>query len=200
MPASTFNAFHQASSARLLYPKQVNIRSKTKGGARTARSLSQSANANRLLFVRFLADLLDQRFTMPGTSIRVGLDPILGLIPGIGDALANIAGSAILVIAVQLNVPKIVLIRMGLNLAANALIGAIPVFGDIFSIWFRSNAKNADLVERYAGSETRRAGLEDWLFVAGIISAVVLIGFGIIVALVWTIGWLGVAWGEGSLI
>jgi hypothetical protein len=151
-------------------------------------------DANRLLFVRFLADLLDQRFTIPGTSIRVGLDPILGLIPGIGDALANIAGSAILVIAVQLNVPKIVLIRMGLNLAANALIGAIPVFGDIFSIWFRSNAKNADLLERYAGSETRRAGLEDWFFVAGIISAVVLIGFGIIVAVVWLVGWLGVDW------
>ena len=68
----------------------------------------------------------------------------MGLIPGIGDALANIAGSAILVIEVQLNVSKIIVIRMGLNLATNALIGAIPVFGDIFSIWFRSNAKNAD--------------------------------------------------------
>jgi len=172
---------------------KMSMRSETKGGAWTARSLPRSADANRLLFVRFLADLLDQRFTIPGTSIRVGLDPILGLIPGIGDALANIAGSAILVIAVQLNVPRIVLIRMGLNLAANALIGAIPVFGDIFSIWFRSNAKNAKLLERYAGSEARRAGVEDWLFVAGIISAVVLIGFGIIVAIVWLIGWLGIA-------
>jgi hypothetical protein len=165
------------------------MRSDTKGGARTA----GSADANRLIFVRFLADLLDQRFTIPGTSIRVGLDPILGLIPGIGDALANIAGSAILVIAVQLNVPKIVLIRMGLNVASNALIGAIPVFGDIFSIWFRSNAQNADLLERYAGKETHRAGLEDWLFVAGIISAVVLFGVGIILAIVWVIGWLRMA-------
>ena len=117
----------------------------------------------------------------------------MGLIPGIGDALANIAGSAILVIAVQLNVPKIVLIRMGLNVASNALIGAIPVFGDIFSIWFRSNAKNADLLERYAGRKTHRAGLEDWLFVAGIISAVVLFGVGIILAIVWVIGWLRMA-------
>ena len=164
--------------------------------ARTARSRPRSADVNRLLFVRFLADLLDQRFTIPGTSIRVGLDPIVGLIPGIGDALANIAGSAILIIAVQLNIPKIVLTRMGLNIAANALIGAIPVFGAIFSIWFRSNAKNADLLERYAASERRRAGLADWLFVAGIISAVLLVGFGIIVALVWVIGWLGAAWGR----
>jgi len=175
---------------------KMSMRSQTMGSARTARSRPRSADVNRLLFVRFLADLLDQRFTIPGTSIRVGLDPILGLIPGIGDALANIAGSAILIIAVQLNVPKIVLIRMGLNVAANALIGAIPILGDIFSIWFRSNAKNADLLERYAGSERRRAGLDDWLFVAGIISAVVLIGFGIILAIVWVIGWLGAAWGR----
>jgi Domain of unknown function (DUF4112) len=166
------------------------MRSETNAGARMSRSLPRST-ASRLHFVRFLADLLDQRFTIPGTSIRVGLDPILGLVPGIGDALANIAGSAILVIAVQLNVPKIVLMRMGLNLAANALIGAIPVFGDIFSIGFRSNAKNAELLERYVGSDARRAGLDDWLFVAGLISAVVLIGFGIIMAIIWLIGWLG---------
>ena len=183
--------------ARILrHAGYVVMRSQTMGSGRTARSRPRSADVNRLLFVRFLADLLDQRFTIPGTSIRVGLDPILGLIPGIGDALANIAGSAILIIAVQLNVPKIVLIRMGLNVAANALIGAIPILGDIFSIWFRSNAKNADLLERYVGSERRRAGLGDWLFVAGIISAVVLIGFGIILAIVWVIGWLGAAWGR----
>jgi len=174
----------------------MSTRSETKGSAWTARSLPRSADANRLLFARFLADLLDQRFTIPGTSIRIGLDPILGLIPGIGDALANIVGSAILVIAAQLNVPKIVLVRMGLNVAANALIGAIPVFGDIFSIWFRSNVKNADLLERYARSEAQRAGLNDWLFVAGIISAVVLIVCGMIVAIVWLIGWLGAAWGR----
>jgi uncharacterized protein DUF4112 len=166
------------------------VRSQTEGGAWTARSLPRSADANRLGFVRFLANLLDQRFTIPGTSIRVGLDPLLGLIPGIGDVLANMAGSAILLIAVQLNVPKIVLLRMGLNLAANALIGAIPVFGDIFSIWFRSNAKNADLLERYVESKTGRAGPKDWLFVAGIIAAVLLIGFGITAAILWMIGWL----------
>jgi hypothetical protein len=152
---------------------------------------SQSTDRNRILFARFLADLLDQRFTIPGTSIRVGLDPILGLIPGIGDALANIAGSAILLIAAQLNVPKIVLIRMGLNVAVNALIGAIPIFGDIFSIWFRSNARNANLLERYAATRTRRAGLNDWLFVIGIIAAVVLIVVGTIVSIVWLIRLLG---------
>jgi hypothetical protein len=143
--------------------------------------------AKRLSFVRFLADLLDQRFTIPGTSIRIGLDPILGLIPGVGDALANITGSAILLIAAQFRLPKIVLLRMGLNVALNAIIGAIPVFGDIFSIWFRSNVKNAQLLERYATTETPRAGPNDWLFVAGIIAGLVLLVLGILVGLAWLV-------------
>ena len=150
-------------------------------------STTRATAAKRLLFVRFLADLLDQRFTIPGTSIRIGLDPILGLIPGIGDVLANTIGSAILVIAAQFRLPKIVLLRMGLNVALNTIIGAIPVFGDIFSIWFRSNVKNAQLLERYAATGVRRAGLSDWLFVAGIIAGLILIVVGILVALAWMV-------------
>jgi uncharacterized membrane protein len=76
---------------------------------------------------------------------------------------------------------------MGLNVALNTIIGAIPVFGDIFSIWFRSNVKNAQLLERYAAREVRRAGLSDWLFVAGIVAALILIVVGILVALGWMI-------------
>jgi hypothetical protein len=167
----------------------MSMRSEGKRGASV-----QPAAARRLLFARFLADLLDQRFTIPGTSIRIGLDPILGLIPGIGDAIANIAGSAILVIAARFHLPKIVLLRMGLNVAINAIIGAIPIFGDVFSIWFRSNAKNAELLERYAGMEARRAERNDWLFVAGIISAIVLLGLGIIVALAWLVRELATGW------
>src|ERR1041385_5448337 len=99
------------------------------------RTVDRSANrhtvkkTDRLWLARFLADLLDQRFTIPGTSIRIGLDPIISLIPGVGDLIANLAGSAILLVAAKLGVPKIVLIRMGLNIAINASIGAIPLFG-----------------------------------------------------------------------
>src|SRR6266545_6509133 len=107
--------------------------------------------AELLRFARFLADLLDQRFTIPGTSIRTGLDPIISLIPGIGDLLANLTGSLILVIAAQLGVPKVVLVRMGVNIAINTIIGAIPIFGDITSIWFRSNVRNVDLLQHYLG-------------------------------------------------
>ena len=136
-------------------------------------------------FARFLADLLDQRFIIPGTDIRIGLDPLMDLIPGVGDALANLAGMLILVVAAQMKVPKIVLARMGLNVALNALIGAVPVAGAVFSIWFRSNAMNAALLERYAAAERRRAAPGDWLFVVGVIAAVLLVIIGAVAAVVW---------------
>jgi Domain of unknown function (DUF4112) len=145
------------------------------------------SSAERIALARFLADLLDQRFTIPGTSIRFGLDPLLGLIPGIGDAVANLAGSAILLIAAQYRLPKIILLRMGLNVAFNALIGAIPIFGDVFSIWFRSNVRNARLLERYvsAGRQAPTAG--DWIFVLTVILGIVLLLIGTFVVLVWLI-------------
>ena len=144
-------------------------------------------SAERLALARFLAELLDRRFTIPGTSIRFGLDPVLGLIPGIGDALANLAGSAILLIAAQYRLPKIVLLRMGLNVAFNALIGMIPVVGDVFSIWFRSNLKNAQLLERYISAERQTSGAGDWIFVLGVILAIVLLLIGTFVVFVWLV-------------
>jgi hypothetical protein len=152
---------------------------------------SRSTAENRTRLARFLADLLDQRFTIPGTSIRIGLDPLIGLIPGIGDAVANLTGTLIILIAARCNVPKIVLIRMGLNVAANALIGAVPFFGDILSIWFRSNVRNADLLERYATGAPGRAAWSDWLFVIAILTVVVLILAAIILALIWLLRSIG---------
>lgn len=144
-----------------------------------------SRSSQRILFAKFLAELLDQRFTIPGTSIRIGLDPILGLIPGIGDGLANLAGSAILLIAAQYRLPKIVLLRMGLNIAVNAMIGIIPIFGDIFSIWFRSNVKNAQLLERYVSAEGQESTATDWIFVSAVIVGILLLLIGIVIATAW---------------
>ena len=146
-----------------------------------------SSSAQRFSLAKFLADWLDQRFTIPGTSIRIGLDPILGLIPGIGDMIANLAGSAIILIAAQYRLPKIVLLRMGLNVALNAMIGAIPVFGDIFSIWFRSNVKNAQLLERYVSVETRSSTFGNWIFVIAVIIGIILLLTVILVATIWLI-------------
>jgi hypothetical protein len=151
------------------------------------RRINRSAvyETDRLWFARFLADLLDQRFTIPGTSIRIGLDPIISLIPGVGDLLANLTGSMILIIAAQLGVPKVVLVRMGINIAANTIIGVIPIFGDIVSIWFRSNVRNVALLERYLGRPSKRVELGDWLFVLGLIVGLLALLGGIVVAGVW---------------
>ena len=146
-----------------------------------------ASSSQKVRFARFLAELLDQRFTIPGTSIRIGLDPILGLIPGIGDGLANIAGSTILLIAAQYRLPKIVILRMGLNVALNAMIGAVPIFGDIFSIWFRSNVKNVQLLERYLGADERESTFGNWIFVIAIVGGIILLLIGILLGTVWLI-------------
>ena len=158
-----------------------------------AMNIARTANRERVIerdrlgLARFLADLLDQRFTIPGTSIRIGLDPIVSLIPGIGDLLANLTGSFIIVIAAQLGVPKIVLTRMGINVAINTLLGAVPIFGDVISIWYRSNVKNVELLERYVGRQSERADRKDWLFVIALVVGLLLLLGGIVVFGVWVI-------------
>jgi hypothetical protein len=146
-----------------------------------------SKQSKDLSLARFIADLLDQRFTIPGTSIRIGLDPLLGLIPGVGDAIANLAGSAILLIAAQYRLPRVVLLRMAVNVAINAIIGAIPIFGDVFSIWFRSNAKNAQLLERYVAAPGRRPASRDWAFMAAVIAGILLFLIGTFVVMAWLV-------------
>ena len=128
---------------------------------------------DQLRLARFLADLLDQRFTIPGTSIRIGLDPIIGLIPGIGDLVANLTGSVILILAARVGVPKIALVRMGINVAANTLLGTVPFLGDVLSIWFRSNVRNVELLQRYLGRPANRAVLGDWLLVIALLIALI---------------------------
>jgi hypothetical protein len=156
--------------------------------ANSTLAAERDRSAQRLRIARFLADLLDRRFTIPGTSIRIGLDPILGLVPAVGDLLANLTGSTILLIAAQLHVPKIILLRMGLNIAVNALIGALPVFGDVFSIWFRSNVKNVQLLERYAGAPQRKSTATDKLLVVAVIAGVLAVILGILFGFIWLLG------------
>ena len=154
--------------------------------ARSA-SRERAFETDRLWLARFLADLLDQRFTIPGTSIRIGLDPIVSLIPGVGDLLANLTGSFILVIAAQLGVPKIVIARMGINVAINTLLGAVPIFGNVISIWYRSNVKNVELLERYVGRQAKGADSKDWLFVIALIVGLLLLLGGIVVFGIWLV-------------
>jgi hypothetical protein len=76
---------------------------------------------------------------------------------------------------------------MGLNVALNAMLGAIPVLGDIFSIWFRSNLENARLLERHVGAEGRRSTFGNWIFVVAVIGGLLLLSIAILLATLWLI-------------
>ena len=95
-----------------------------------------------------LSRLLDSSIPLPG-GFRIGLDGILGLIPGVGDALGGILSSIILYQAYQRNVPKMVLLRMLLNVMIDAFFGAIPILGDLFDFFWKANEKNARLLDAY---------------------------------------------------
>ena len=117
---------------------------------------------------RWLALIMDEVIRVPGTNFRFGLDPLLGLIPGIGDTSSALVSAVALIQAVRLGVPKILIARMGLNILVNEVIGIIPVLGDAFSFWFKSNARNYDIIKNHRlGSSPPRGS--DWLFVIGIL-------------------------------
>lgn len=144
------------------------------------------AREHLLAIADILAKALDTTVKIPGTSWYIGLDPILGLIPGVGDALANLIGTIILGIATRLQIPRIVLARMSLNLLINGTVGAIPFVGDIFSIWFRSHARNAALL-REAAMKPDRETHADWFYVAGIIGGTVALMLAMIAFVVWLV-------------
>jgi Domain of unknown function (DUF4112) len=100
--------------------------------------------------LRAWAELLDSRFRIPGTQIRFGLDPILSLIPGVGELASPAFTVLLLVQGLRQRVPKVVLFRMVVNALLDALIGAIPVAGNIGDIFWRANIVNLALLERHA--------------------------------------------------
>ena len=127
------------------------------------RSLSPG-QVTRIDGLRRVAQLLDSAFVIPGTSYRVGLDPILGLVPGIGDLVSPLFTIGILWQANDLRIPRVVQLRMIFNVAIDAFVGAVPVVGDLFDFAWKSNAMNLALLEKHAEVETH-ASAGDWLFV-----------------------------------
>ena len=101
---------------------------------------------------------LDELVAVPGTPIRVGLDPIVGLIPVVGDAVSAIVGAWVIGEAARFGIPRLVLGRMIVNLVVDLAIGAIPLLGDLYDVAFRSNSRNLELFRRHAlesGASTR---------------------------------------------
>ena len=127
-----------------------------------------------------LSWMMDDLITIPGLNWRLGLDALVGLIPGFGDAATSLVSFYILASAVRYRVPKITLFRMGLNLGIDYVVGSLPFVGDLFDAWWKSNQRNVTLLAERAtvsANEAREGKLSDWLFVSLII--VLLIGLAV---------------------
>ncbi|HEX3853870.1 MAG TPA: DUF4112 domain-containing protein [Polyangiaceae bacterium] len=113
-----------------------------------------------------LARVLDDAVSIPGTRIGIGLDAILGfLLPTVGDAATGIASLALLVLGFQMRVPRVVLLRMVFNIALDTLLGSVPLLGDVFDLFWRSNRRNLELLQRCEQNPGRPAAFADYLVV-----------------------------------
>lgn len=105
--------------------------------------------------ITLVAKLMDSAFLIPGLNRRVGLDAVLGLIPGVGDALSAAIASYIIWEARQLGLPRWKIARMIGNTAVDTAIGVIPFAGDVFDAFFKSNQRNLRIIHEHLGTPKR---------------------------------------------
>jgi hypothetical protein len=119
-------------------------------------SMSREA---RIARIDALANLLDSAILIPGTDIRLGLDALIGLVPGIGDAITTALGLYIVNEARALGAPRLVIARMVANVALDGVVGAVPLVGDVFDVAWRANRRNMKLLRDHLD---RTEGRRDW--------------------------------------
>ncbi|AFK19769.1 DUF4112 domain-containing protein [Haloferax mediterranei ATCC 33500] len=150
------------------------------------------ATLDRLHTVSFY---LDEAFEIPGTNYRIGLDPLLGLVPGIGDATAAALSAYILVEAAMLGVPRATLARMFGNILLDSTVGSLPLVGDVFDAVWKANARNVRLLEARYEDPSREAVEADrrFLIAAVVLIMILLVALGVATTLaaLWILGQAG---------
>jgi hypothetical protein len=120
-----------------------------------------------------LVTLLDDRFRIPGTDFRFGLDPIIGLLfPGVGDAVTGVGSVGLLALALRRGVPRVILMRMILNILVDVVAGALPIVGDIFDAAYKSNRRNLELIRQHEGTDSKPTRWDYVIVTLGIILAI----------------------------
>src|SRR5919198_3691818 len=109
----------------------------------------RSTPSPRVVRLRRLSYLLDNSIPIPGTPFRIGVDSIIGLIPGVGDLVGGAFSLYIIFEAARLGVPRSLIARMGWNVAIDVLVGAVPLLGDLFDAGWKANVRNLALLERH---------------------------------------------------
>ena len=104
---------------------------------------------NQLKSLEKLSKLMDAQFTIPGTNIKFGLDALIGLMPGVGDLSTFAISGYMLFIMAKNGASGFVLARMILNILVDAIVGAVPILGDIFDVAFKANTRNMRLMNQY---------------------------------------------------
>ena len=133
-----------------------------------------------------LARVLDDLIRIPGTNIGVGLDPIIGLVPGVGDMAGGLLSTYILMVAARQGAPTSVLLRMLGNIALDSLVGVVPVVGDLFDFGVKANRRNVDLLERYLETPGQVKAASRGV-VGAVLAGAVLIVVGMIALGVWAV-------------
>jgi hypothetical protein len=118
--------------------------------------MNPSSEKSRISRLDRFSQLLDSAFRIPGTDFRIGVDAILGLIPGVGDTLGAVLSSYIIFEAARLGLPKKILLRMVGNVAVELIVGAVPILGDIFDIAWKANIRNFALLRAHAAVSVPR--------------------------------------------
>ena len=143
--------------------------------------------------LELLARWTDTVFRIPGLNIRFGLDAIIGLIPGAGDIVTSLASLYILSAANRYNVPRVTLARMATNILLDTLLGAIPLVGDLFDVYWKSNRRNVDLLRRHmsaAPSAEKSLQRRDRWFVLAVIAGLVALMIAAGIAAFWILSWV----------
>lgn len=133
----------------------------------------------RLTRVRVLARLLDSAVAVPGTSFRFGLDPVIGLIPGLGDLAGAVLSGYIVLAGIRMGVSRAGVVRMIANVAIDTIVGSIPILGDLFDAGWKSNNRNVALIERHMESPSASRTANRFVVLLAVVLLVLLLAAGI---------------------
>jgi hypothetical protein len=144
--------------------------------------------------VERLAWWLDNAITVPGTRFRIGLDALIGLIPGVGDLVGALFSSYIIAVAAAEGLPRTALARMAINVGIEAIVGVVPILGDVFDATWKANQRNVRLMEQFratpaAARRQSRVVVAAWT--AGVLGLVVVLALGMLAIIRWLAAALG---------
>ncbi len=147
-----------------------------------------SDQAGELIWLERAVELLDDSFRIPGTHIRFGIDPLIGLFPLLGDMVGFAVSGFLVIVMVRNGASGMVLVKMIWNVLLDTLLGGIPILGIFFDVGYRANRRNLNLLQEYY-EEGKHQGSARWLIITVIVVLIALL-IGLTIFFVWLLRWL----------